>query len=48
MLRMERHYRHLAPGVFQMENRFFRGLLPKFFEFKKFFNSDKVKTHGES
>ena len=36
MLRMERHYTISAPGVFQMENRFFRDLSPEFFGFKKF------------
>ena len=35
MLRMERHYTISAPGVFQMENRFFRDLSPEFFGFKK-------------
>ena len=36
MLRMERHSILSAPGVFQMENRFFQGLFPEFFGFKKF------------
>ena len=36
MLRMRRHSTLSAPGVFQMENRFFRDLSPEFFEFKKF------------
>ena len=36
MLRMRRHYILSAPGCFQMENRFFWDLFPKFFGFKKF------------
>ena len=36
MLRMERHYTISAPGVFQMENRFFYNIFPEFFGFKKF------------
>ena len=36
MLRMRRHYILSAPRGFQMENRFFLGLFPEFFGFKKF------------
>lgn len=36
MLRMRKHSILSAPGVFQMENRFFRDLSPEFFGFKKF------------
>ena len=36
MLRTRRHYILSAPRGFQMENRFFLGLFPEFFGFKKF------------
>ena len=36
MLKTRRHYILSAPRGFQMENRFFLGLFPEFFGFKKF------------